>query len=64
MFIKKSVFDAQYRAYINALAEIAALQAENAKLREPHRTVREAVDRFCPPELRHSAEHWMRAKGI
>ena len=54
----------KYDAYIEALKEIAQLNQEVLMLRDESGIAREAIDRYCPPELRESADKWLMEKGL
>ena len=52
------------RAHTEMMKEISNLTKEVIMLRGESGIAREAVDRFCPPKLRDTAEKWLRAKGF
>ena len=52
------------RVHADLMKEISKLTKEVIMLRGESGIAREAVDRFCPPGLRDTAEKWLRAKGF
>ena len=60
----QELIDAFMKEHVSLVKEIAEKDVEINELRDAARIVREAIDRYCPPNLRGSAEEWLRQKGI
>ena len=58
------MIDDAYRVHSELRREIDRLNTKINVLRNESGIAREAVDRFCPPELRPVAEEWLREKGL
>ena len=53
-----------YNGYMELLRELADKQQEVTMLRGESGIAREAIQRYCPPELTSSADRWLRDKGL
>ena len=56
--------DDAMREHIRLLKEVAEKDALISELRDSGQIAREAVERYCPPELLSSAENWLRSKSL
>lgn len=56
--------DDALREHVRLMSEIAGKDKEISALRDAAKIAREAIDMFCHPSMRDSAEKWLRAKGI
>ena len=59
-----NMLDKAMQEHCSLLREIAEKDAQIAILRDDARLTREAIARYCHPELRDSAENWLASKGI
>jgi len=59
-----ALIDEAIKEHLRLVKEIANKDTEIASLRNEAGIAKEAIDRYCPPELRDSAERWLRSKGI
>ena len=56
--------DNGYNAYIELAKELAEKSKEVVMLRSESGIAREAIQRYCPPDLYPSADKWLREKGL
>ncbi len=53
-----------YKEYMNLLRELAEKDREIGILRDESGIAREAIERYCHPQLLSSADKWLKAKGL
>ena len=59
-----SLIDDAIRVHTELMERISVLTNEVTILRSESGIAREAIDRFCSPDLRDTAERWLREKGL
>jgi len=59
-----ALLDDAYKQHMKLLREIAEKNQEIAILRDESGIAKEVIQRFVHPDLLHSAEKWLKDKGL